>query len=401
VCLERVERDDAAVEMPPALVRQPSSLAARRQNHEESPRSRAIRIFSKVDVNDDGSVTQAELKAHLATHEAMGFKSLDDETTAKMFSALDVNHDGTVSLEEWAAVIARAAVAPEFKEASTLAAAKETAQEKASRLTQSEAEQVERANAAAAATKASKSSIGRKKLKETEDAEATAAQKAVAARQQAQQEADEAARKAEQASRAVAAKEIEVQKAVVAEARRRVAEARRRREEAAAAAAAAAEATAAAAAAAAAAQAQAQAQAAADAAAAEAARGKPSSNLPKRRSSSASTGLSRNVLPSGEFFSSHVPATARDEKKKRFMALLEHPAGSPAGASTTSEVLSTVVAGRLLVPTAASKGKECGPAVVQGNPFPKLKEGKGKKKKATEAKKAKKKKPKKVKKPSR
>ena len=396
--LERVERD-AAVEMPPALVRQPSSLAARRQNHEESPRSRAIRIFSKVDVNDDGSVTQAELKAHLATHEAMGFKSLDDETTAKMFSALDVNHDGTVSLEEWAAVIARAAVAPEFKEASTLAAAKETAQEKASRLTQSEAEQVERANAAAAATKASKSSIGRKKLKETEDAEATAAQKAVAARQQAQQEADEAARKAEQASRAAAAKEIEVQKAVVAEARRRVAEARRRREEAAAAAAAAAEA--AAAAAAAQAQAQAQAQAAADAAAAEAARGKPSSNLPKRRSSSASTGLSRNVLPSGEFFSSHVPATARDEKKKRFMALLEHPAGSPAGASTTSEVLSTVVAGRLLVPTAASKGKECGPAVVQGNPFPKLKEGKGKKKKATEAKKAKKPKKKKAKKPSR
>ena len=120
--LERVERD-AAVEMPPALVRQPSSLAARRQNHEESPRSRAIRIFSKVDVIDDGSVTLAELKAYLATHEAMGFKSLDDETTAKMFSALDVNHDGTVSLEEWAAVIARAAVAPEFKEASALAAA--------------------------------------------------------------------------------------------------------------------------------------------------------------------------------------------------------------------------------------------------------------------------------------
>ena len=113
----------AAVEMPPALVRQPSSLAGRRHNHEESPRSRAIRIFSKVDVNDDGSVTLAELKAYLATHEAMGFKSLDDETTAKMFSALDVNHDGTVSLEEWAAVIARAAVAPEFKEASALAAA--------------------------------------------------------------------------------------------------------------------------------------------------------------------------------------------------------------------------------------------------------------------------------------
>ena len=113
--LPRVELD-ATVEMPPALVRQPSSLAARRQNHEESPRSRAIRIFSKVDVNDDGIVTQAELKAHLATHEAMGFKSLDDETTAKMFSALDVNHDGTVSLEEWVAVIARAAVAPEFKE---------------------------------------------------------------------------------------------------------------------------------------------------------------------------------------------------------------------------------------------------------------------------------------------
>jgi hypothetical protein len=42
--LPRVELD-ATVEMPPALVRQPSSLAARRQNHEESPRSRAIRIF--------------------------------------------------------------------------------------------------------------------------------------------------------------------------------------------------------------------------------------------------------------------------------------------------------------------------------------------------------------------
>ena len=110
--------------------------------------------------------------------------------------------------------------------------------------------------------------------------------------------------------------------------------------------------------------------------------------------SSASTGLSRNVLPS-EFYSSHVPATERESKKKLFLSLSEQPTGSAAGASaTSSEVLTAAVATRLLGATASSKGKESAPpgaAIVPSNPFPKSRPAKAGRKRGK-----KKKKPKKV-----
>jgi len=287
----------------------------------ETPRSRAIRIFHDcVDVDNDGSMSCAELQAYLSSHAEMGLKSVDGPTAAKMFAVLDKNRDGSVSLQEWTVVFAQAATSQVNRDARALEERKAAVDARAKVLAAEEADAMSRVDKAVAATKTSKSGIVRKRLKETEEAERATAERAAAERQQAEQEALEAAKAAEEARRLAEEEEAAVRQALEEEALQKAAARRKRQERASK------EAQAAAAAA----------EAAAEESAALAANNKNTSKWANAsRQRAASPGMSRNVLLSGEFYSSHVSVSARESKKKIFLSLSPRPTGG-GGAGSSS-----------------------------------------------------------------